>query len=46
MEYLSTEEDIGYVQTNCDGMVTTAPFGTTFKIRFQWTTELSMQPIG
>jgi len=44
-EYLSSEEEIGRVQTNCDGMVTAAPVGTYVKA-FPVDYRVAMQPIG
>jgi hypothetical protein len=45
MEYLSDESVLGSVQTNCDGIVTSAPVGTYVKI-FPQDYRVAMQPIG
>ena len=45
MEYLWEEEELGRVETNCDGMVTAAPSGTYVKV-FPQDYRVAMQPIG
>ena len=45
MQFLSSEEELGLVETNCDGMVTAAPAGTYVKT-FPQDYRVAMQPSG